>query len=379
MKTDAMRVLFFSRSFTTHDRRFLEKLSGSEHEIYFLTLEDIKKNQLSQLPERVHLVCKNGLKGQFPDASEPHKLFPVLQTVIEEIGPDLIHAGPVQSCGYLTKLTEFHPYFVMSWGSDLLLEAESSDYMREITKLTLQHADVLVCDSNAVRQKALHYAEFADDEVVQFPWGVDLEDFQPSTPRSEFRKQFGWPKNALIVISARAWEDPYDPWTGIQAFSLAYLQNPKLRLILLGGGSKADEIRKVIQQERLSNVVHLAGQVQERELPDFYQSADCYLSSCPNDGTSISLLQAMTVGLPAVIANAGGNPEWVSSGRNGWLNEAGHAAAFAQSLLRAADLSVSERADISIYSRELIANKADWNKNFPKLLECYKKFMVTKP
>ena len=56
-----MRVLYFSRDYTTHDRRFLTKLAESEHEVWFLRIEDdgIGYEQRS-LPERVQSVDWRG-------------------------------------------------------------------------------------------------------------------------------------------------------------------------------------------------------------------------------------------------------------------------------------------------------------------------------
>ena len=35
-----MRVIYFSRTYTIHDRRFLVSLGESEHEVFFLRLEN---------------------------------------------------------------------------------------------------------------------------------------------------------------------------------------------------------------------------------------------------------------------------------------------------------------------------------------------------
>jgi len=57
-------------------------------------------------------------------------------------------------CGRLVELlaffsgqaaqTRFHPLVTMSWGSDLLVDAESSSQMRRLTEFTLANTDVLV-------------------------------------------------------------------------------------------------------------------------------------------------------------------------------------------------------------------------------------------
>ena len=44
---------------------------------------------------------------------------PAFEAVLESVKPDLVHAGPVQSCGLMTALTGFRPFVLMSWGSDV--------------------------------------------------------------------------------------------------------------------------------------------------------------------------------------------------------------------------------------------------------------------
>ena len=68
----------------------------------------------------------------------------------------------------------------------------------------------------------------------------------------------------------------------------------------------------------------------------WFRAADAYVSCAQSDGTSVSLLEAMATGLPAVATDIPSNREWVVDGQNGWLATDASAEEFADPFLRAA-------------------------------------------
>ena len=106
-------------------------------------------------------------------------------------------------------------------------------------------------------------------------------------------------------------------------------------------------------------------------MPDYFKAADLYLSCAHSDGTSVSLLEAMAVGLPVVVTDRPGNREWVVSGKNGWMAPAGDADAFTRSLLLVANMELSQRERISHDNRKIAEARANWDDNFGLLLKAY--------
>src|SRR3954469_8230442 len=139
-----MRVLFFSRDYTTHDWRFLNSLAKSEHEIFYLRLENVGvAYEQRPLPDNIQRVEWAGGHGPAPDPGAWLSLMPALESVGTEIRPNLIHAGPVVSCAFMSALRDFPPLLVMSWGSDILFSAEHNVLMRWMARFTLQNCDGL--------------------------------------------------------------------------------------------------------------------------------------------------------------------------------------------------------------------------------------------
>ena len=388
-----MRVLYFTRDYTPHDHRFLAALAATQNEVVLVQLERRGAELESRvLPPGVRLVQWRG--GQKPARwQDGPALWLDLKRVIREVRPDLIHAGPIQTAALLAALSGFHPLVTMSWGSDLLRDADRSWAYRWATRTALGRSDVLIGDCQAVRQKALQFG-FPAERIVLFPWGVDLAHFSPEWKRPtrppanpivdpgvalhdeegqegrKFRARLGWDE-AFVLISTRAWEPLYGVDVLARAFVQAAQDLPELRLFLLGTGSQAGLLRRIFEQGDVLDRVYFAGQVDFDHLPRYYRASDLYLGASHSDGSSVSLMEALACGLPAVLSDIPGNLEWVSEGVQGWFFPDGDAAALADRIRRA----VSQKAgliNIGQAGRALAEQRADWPKNFQCLLQAYR-------
>jgi glycosyltransferase involved in cell wall biosynthesis len=174
------------------------------------------------------------------------------------VKPDVIHAGPVHRSAFVAAAAGFHPLLTMSWAADILYESEHNLWMHWASSYTLSHTDILAGDCRAVENKAAEYG-FPRDKVVLFPWGIDLQKFQPGR-NNELRRQLGW-QDEFIVLSLRSWEPIYGVDIVLKAFAQASRQVPQLRLLLPGGGSQKERIHQLIQEYHLEELVKLPGQV----------------------------------------------------------------------------------------------------------------------
>lgn len=363
-----MRILYFSRDFTPHDHRFLSSLAKTDHKIYYLRLER-GDHQLEDrnVPEGVIQVPWVGGREVY----RWKKIFVFirgLKRIIQEIRPDLIHAGPVQTCGFLAALTGFKPLVTMSWGSDLLKDSDKNFFWQWVTRFTLKRTSVLLGDCKAVEQKAESFG-FKKENTVLFPWGIDLDIFSPGN-NTEFRERRGW-QNNFVILSLRSWEPIYGVDILAKAFVQAVREEPSLRLILLGSGSQALTIHKIFDQAGISEDIYWGGQVSQANLPGYYQAADLYVSASHSDGSSVSLMEALGSGLPVLISNIPGNKEWIQEGKQGWLFEDGDVDTLKNRILFAYN-ERSKLDPIKKSARELAESRADWQENFKKLLSAYR-------
>ncbi len=367
-----MKILYFSKNYSTHDHRFLTKMVESGHEIFFLRLNKYNL-EARDIPKGVILVPGYQNLSE-PDSPEKFLLLlPLFKEIIKNVSPDVIQAGPVQSCGFITALIGFHPFILMSWGSDILIDADKNELFNWITRFTVKESDRILCDCNAVREKIHQIVKYDDEKIIQFPWGVNLQLFKAGPDNLNLRKIYGW-ENCFIILSTRMWEPLYRINIVINSFYVAYKTNHNLRLILLGDGSQAEEIKKFVEQHDLGKIIILPGIVQNDFLADYYRSVDAYISCSLSDGSSVSLLEAMATGLPVIVTDAPGNREWVINGKNGFLAVADNCQDFANAFIKISSMNFEEKQRISNDNRSTIEKKANWDENILKLFHIYNQF-----
>ena len=368
-----MRILYFSQDYTTHDRRFLEKIVESSHDVFYLRLVDSADfYEKRPLPKNVRIVEWNS--GKISQKGPEHllRLMPDFSAVLTNIKPDLIHAGPIQSCAFIVAMSGFHPFLAMSWGSDLLFHSEESPLMRWITSFVLNQMDFFLCDCDAVFEKAREYSRVDEERAIKFPWGIELDSFvREAECGRRLRKELGW-DGCVLVLSTRSWEDLYGIEAVLKGFAEAHKQNSRLRLLLLGDGSKRQEIDKFIKSRGLIESVYRPGVVPQERLPDFYSASNIYLSCTHSDGASISLLEAMACGLLIIVSDIPGNREWIEREKNGWLVHPSEIDEIAASLISIARFPEEKTEKMVRLNREIIIRRANWDVNVEHLLRLYK-------
>jgi glycosyltransferase involved in cell wall biosynthesis len=298
----------------------------------------------------------------------------------KELKPDLLHAGPIQTCAFIAALSGFRPILTMSWGYDLVQDADRNDWMRWITRYTLKRSAFFVSDANVSREKAIAFGMNPEKTVI-FPWGVDLKQFTPRTSAPSVNPKSKTPalapgasvanRKSLTLFCNRTWEGIYGVDVLAKAFVKVSAANPNVNLILLGGGSQGPKIRQILMNGGVLERVHFGGHVAQADLPRWYQMADLYISPSHVDGSSVSLMEALASGLPCLVSDIPGNKEWIIDGENGWLFRDGAVNDLAEKILYA----IKNRKlfkKIGESARKTAEQKADWKKNFGKLLEAYK-------
>lgn len=365
-----MRVLYFSKDYTPHDHRFLSALTETEHEIFYLRLEKRGIERESRpLPAGVNPVrwaggCRPVEREEYP------ALVRDLVTVLEAVRPDVVHAGSMQTAALLTAMAGFHPLVTMSWGYDMLMDAESSPQLRQDTHFTLENSDGFVCDCQAVADKSKDFGVPAD-RITILPWGVDLKHFQPDQKEKSIRKQLGWNGDEFVALCTRAWEPVYDVGTVVKGFIDAAGYDARLRLILLGGGSQAGALQAMITQAGVRDKIWIVGKTAYADLPNYYRAADVYISASLTDGSSVSLMESLACATPAIVTDIPGNREWVREGDNGWFFPVGSWQSLSEKLQECTRVDKMKWQEMQKNARGVAEKRANWPENFKKLLFAY--------
>ncbi|HLJ41187.1 MAG TPA: glycosyltransferase family 4 protein [Candidatus Acidoferrales bacterium] len=370
------RILYVSEGYSTHDRRFLQKLAESGHDAWHLPYAaDSVRYETGSLPEGIHSVAPLSRKPISP--GNLNWIYAALRfrRVMREVQPEIVHAGPVQTGGFFAALCGFHPLLIMCWGSDVLAAPETSAWVRWITKFTLRRADMVLGDCDAVRERVLALGRVPEERVVTFPYGIDCGVFRPKMSELSLRQKLGW-EECRVVISTRSFEASYGTMIFLDAMRRVLAKCSDVRVLMLGDGSLRRQVEAFIEGSGLKGKIHMVGRVREDALTDYFAEADLYVSAAYCDGSSISLLQAMACGLPAIVTDGSGNREWVIHRENGWLYPAGNVDALVTTVLEALD-DDELRAATGKANVATVRSRANWGLNFGKLLTAYDKLLFS--
>ena len=368
-----MKVLYFSNDYSPHDHRFLSAIRDGGHEAFHARLEsNLRQTEDRPVPEGVQIVQWAGGQKKFRWLDVP-KYVLSLRRVIKQIKPDLIHAGPIQTCAFIAVLTGFRPILTMSWCYDLVQVVHQNRWMERITRYVLRRSTYFTSDAKVTRDKAGAYGMDPDHTIV-FPWGVDLARYTLKTWQAEQTEEHDKP---FTLFCSRTWEPIYGVDVLARAFVGAAQSRPELRLMLLGGGSQGARIRQILLGGGVLDRVTFGGQVSQNELPRWYHWADVYISPSHVDGSSVSLMEALASGLPCLVSDIPGNREWVSEGENGWLFTDGDPDVLAEKILQAFDQRAS-LPQIGKAARAVAEERADWTQNSAKLMQAYQQALQLK-
>lgn len=359
-----MRILYFTRSDSVHDQRFMQALIDGGHEGYVLRLYPGDY----PTPEGVQALEWSGLKNEITLTDLP-MLVRGFRNVLDRVKPDLVHAGPLHDVAYIAMLSGFQPLVAMSWGFDLMKDIDTNLINLINTRLVFERANRLIVDAQCSADRAFALG-YPTEKICRFPWGVDLEHFEPERVKAlgqVWREQQGW-QDKHVLLCLRSWEPNYGVDVLAKAFVRAAHTDPDLRLILLNDGSQSKIIRRILHDGGILPKVFFGGRVPNAELVKYFGAADVYVSPSHVDGSSVSLMEALACGLPSIVSDIPANKEWVWGGLNGWVFPDDDIKALTQSIL---DSTQTDLTPLGLEARVIAARKADWRKNVQTLYQCY--------
>lgn len=93
----------------------------------------------------------------------------------------------------------------------------------------------------------------------------------------------------------------------LNAFRTAHSAMPDLRLWMVGDGSERKKMEDLAAELGISEQVTFWGQ--QLDVAPFFSAADAFIMSSRSEGLPMSLLQAFSLGLPAIVTDVGGMAE----------------------------------------------------------------------
>lgn len=148
----------------------------------------------------------------------------------------------------------------------------------------------------------------------------------------ETNPQFMVQENDFLFGIVAALVEYKDHENLLRAFSIAVNEQPNLKLLIVGDGKLWSKIDKLIDDLGLRSCVHMLGF--RTDIPDLMKLFNGFVLSSYMDGLGVSLIDAMSAGLPIVCTDAGGFSEIIKNNLNGIMVSKKNPAAMAEALVR---------------------------------------------
>jgi glycosyltransferase involved in cell wall biosynthesis/predicted metal-dependent phosphoesterase TrpH len=168
----------------------------------------------------------------------------------------------------------------------------------------------LVLSPSPASDERLAELGIASTKVARWDRGVDLDRFDP---RLRDEGMFGGKVN-VMYCGRLTREKGVDLLA--DAFLRAHDEDPRLHLVLAGGGPE-----EAVLRERLGDHGTFLGWLSGSDLPTAYASADAFLFASRTDTFGQVILEAQASGLPVVAVAEGGPASLITHGETGLLAE----------------------------------------------------------
>jgi glycosyltransferase involved in cell wall biosynthesis len=152
----------------------------------------------------------------------------------------------------------------------------------------------------------------------------------------------------------------------LSSWSLVYESLPDYELHIYGDGPLSSAVLRIIQDSNLTERTIIHGEVSRDEIKEALISAEILIQpSLIPEAFGLSVLEAMSAGLPCIVTNKGALPELIQNDFNGLVVPPNHAAELAVAISRlASDTDLRKRLGASAkrkvresFSSELIMTR----------------------
>ncbi|PCM46394.1 glycosyltransferase [Marinobacter sp. ANT_B65] len=187
----------------------------------------------------------------------------------------------------------------------------------------------VVAISNATKDALVTY-EFIPRKKIQVVYNGISPLKRDDVEVQKVREGLGIPQDAFVVGTVSRLDPVKNQSMMLRAFKEFYEKCPDSYLLMVGDGPDKDKLIALANELGIQERAVFTGFINN---PVHYLSAmDVFLLSSHTEGTSMTLLEAMSLGMPSVATRVGGNPEIVDHGVTGILTEPDQSSAFSTAM-----------------------------------------------
>ncbi len=196
--------------------------------------------------------------------------------------------------------------------------------------------------------------------------------------RAKIKKALSIPEDATVLIICARLEKYKDHKCLLRALKILCDRGESVVALIVGDGSEKEALKSMAESMTIEKNVRFLGFCQD--VTPYYNISDININcSIATETSSLALSEGMSLGLPAVVSDFGGNPYMVRHGENGFVFRQGNAGELANAvakLIHGRKLYESMSiAALKRYNAELDINRSTQKTNaiYRECLSAYRK------
>ncbi|QTA79109.1 Glycosyltransferase [Desulfonema limicola] len=229
-------------------------------------------------------------------------------------------------------------------------------YKRNRMRQALSYAvDQIVTVSNATKRFVCDEWKVSEQRVRLIYNGVYLHHFKEDRKNKQrIRRQLGINEQDIVIGSVGRLMPVKNYTLLIKAFAMAAI--PDTKLMLVGDGPEKESLISLIKELNLQDKVILTGH--RSDVENMLNAMDIFVLPSISEGISLALLEAMSLNLPVIATNVGGNPEIIGNNEYGILVKSQDITALSEAM-KILICDLEKRKKLSILSRKRVTEMFD--------------------
>jgi len=352
-----LRLLFVGNVSSVHVRRWAGYFAEHGHDVHAADLWGARRSDLDA-PFPVHRLGR------------PQTAFLELRRLAHAVRAQIVHAHYLTYYGWIARASLVQPYAVTLWGSDVLLDVPRSRLRRVWARGVLRGARCVTADSEDVMAAAIALgARRSLTHEIQF--GVDTRRFSPGPQDAAIRAELGV-GDARLLFSPRSITPLYRTLVAVDA--MRHLPPDVVLVGSLAGADPAylEEVRRAAREWGVEDRLRLMPSIPHGEIDRWYRTAAAVISIPASDATSVSLLEALAVGVPVIATDLPSVRGWIGAAGRELLVQVDDVSGTVVAIRRALGLDVNGRDELARESRAAVAWRGDQSWNMSRMESIYR-------
>jgi glycosyltransferase involved in cell wall biosynthesis len=242
-------------------------------------------------------------------------------------------------------------------------------------------ADRVIATDNVLVAPVLSHLGVPTDSVVVIPNAIELSTCDRPNLEARamaLRRLVGLDPGDALLVSVGRLENNKGFHVLVDALARSSLReapSPRWHWVVIGDGPMRGRLSDQIARAGLAHRATFAGRVGDDDLHAWYEAATLFVHPTLYEGSSLVTLEAMAHRRAVIATRAGGLPDKVIPGVNGWLVEPGDPSALAAAILDA--LTSRERlATMGAEGRRIVERTFAWSVVTERLLLLFRELVA---